>query len=279
MQSKLSISELLCYTTVRIECKLKNNRLSTGTGFFFKFKEQTSGAFCPVIITNKHVIKDAVEGKFYLTPADKGGNPIDNNPKSITFKDEFDSFENRWHHHPDPNVDLCVMGITDVSYLFRQKFNSDFFAVYLNKSLLPNISDIENISAIEDIHMIGYPNGIWDHINNKPIIRKGITATNIKFDYQGKKEFLIDIACFPGSSGSPIVLVNVGMTTDKLGSVSFGKNKILLLGILYAGPLHPIEGFLEVSQTQKLRTISHIPNNLGYVIKSDRIIELEKIYP
>jgi hypothetical protein len=251
---------------------------STGTGFFFKFREQTNGAFVPAIITNKHVVKDAVEGIFYLTPMDEDGNPIDNNPKSITFIDQFDSFENRWHLHPDPNVDLCAMGITDVSYLFRQKFHSDFFAAYLDKSHLPQISDIENMSAIEDVYMIGYPNGIWDHINNKPIIRKGITATNIKFDYQGDKEFLIDMACFPGSSGSPIVLVNVGMATSKLGAVSFGENRLLLLGILYAGPQHQIEGALEISQTQKLKTTSHIPNNLGYVIKSERIIELEQLF-
>lgn len=278
MKSALSISELLSYITVRIECKRKDKSISTGTGFFFKLKEQINGAFIPGIITNKHVIKDAIEGKLYLTPLDKDGRPIDNDPKSITFMDPFDSFENRWHLHPDPNVDLCAMGISDVSYLFRQKFDSDFFAFYLDKSFLPKIFDIDNISAIEDVYMIGYPNGIWDYLNNKPIIRKGITATNIKFDYQGKKEFLIDMACFPGSSGSPIILVNVGMTTNKLGTVSFGKNRVLLLGILYAGPQYQIEGTLDISQTQKLRTTSKIPNNLGYVIKSERIIELDQLF-
>ena len=81
-----------------------------------------------------------------------------------------------------------------------------------------------------------------------------------------------------GSSGSPIILINVGMTTNKLGSVSFGKNRVLLLGILYAGPQHHVEGVLEITQTQKLRTTSMIPNNLGFVIKSERIIELEQLF-
>jgi len=54
------------------------------------------------------------------------------------------------------------------------------------------------LSAIEDIIMIGYPDGIWDSINNQPIIRRGITATQPKNNFNGKQEFLIDAACFPG---------------------------------------------------------------------------------
>lgn len=39
--------------------------------------------------------------------------------------------------------------------------------------------------------------------------RRGITATNINFDYNGKKEFVIDAACFPGSSGFPVFIWKV----------------------------------------------------------------------
>lgn len=53
------------------------------------------------------------------------------------------------------------------------------------------------LSAIEDIIMIGYPDGIWDSINNQPIIRRGITATQPKNNFNGKQEFLIDAACSP----------------------------------------------------------------------------------
>lgn len=39
--------------------------------------------------------------------------------------------------------------------------------------------------------MVGYPNGIWDEKNNKPIFRKGITATDIRFDTMVKKNLLL----------------------------------------------------------------------------------------
>jgi hypothetical protein len=63
--------------------------------------------------------------------------------------------------------------------------------------------------------MIGYPKGFWDRVNNLPVVRKGITATPIYIDYNGKKEFLLDIPIFSGSSGSPIVLFNEGSYSTK----------------------------------------------------------------
>jgi len=57
--------------------------------------------------------------------------------------------------------------------------------------------------------MIGYPNGLWDHVNNLPLIRRGITASHPGVDYQiegqnGPGVTVIDMACFPDSSGSPV---------------------------------------------------------------------------
>ena len=53
---------------------------------------------------------------------------------------------------------------------------------------------MSELSAIEEIIMIGYPVGIWDSANNMPIVRKGITATRPDIDYEGRKEFMIDAA-------------------------------------------------------------------------------------
>jgi hypothetical protein len=68
---------------------------------------------------------------------------------------------------------------------------------------IPTPEDLENISAIEDIYMVGYPIALWDPYNVLPLARKGVTATPYKYDFNGKKEFLVDISVFEGSSGSP----------------------------------------------------------------------------
>jgi len=129
--------------------------------------------------------------------------------------------------------------------------------------------------------MIGYPNGIWDSVNNQPIFRKGITATHPNLDYNGNAEFMIDIACFPGSSGSPVMIYNPSEYTDRQGNTFMGTTRLILMGILYAGPQHTITGDIEIvniPQLQQPTAISQIPNNLGIVIKSEKILELEDLF-
>ena len=121
--------------------------------------------------------------------------------------------------------------------------------------------------------MVGYPDGIWDEFNNQPIIRRGITATHPKNDFNGKNEFLIDAACFPGSSGSPVLILYQGGYVDKKGNLNWGGSRVMLLGIMYAGPQHTAEGNISFAAIPKAYT--SIPNNLGLVIKSSRLMEFK----
>jgi hypothetical protein len=112
-----------------------------------------------------------------------------------------------------------------------------------------------------------------------PIFRKGITATHPNLNYEGRDEFLIDAACFPGSSGSPVFLYNMGSYADRQGGTVIG-TRIALLGILYAGPQFTVKGEIVVSPipTQmKPVPISRIPTNLGIVIKAKQILEFKPI--
>lgn len=134
--------------------------------------------------------------------------------------------------------------------------------------------------GMDDITMIGYPKGIWDEANNFPVFRKGITATNPKYNWNNKKEFLIDCACFPGSSGSPVLLINMGGYFTRSG-LTLGSTRVKLLGILYAGPQHTATGEIEIVDvpiTQRLVLISRIPNNLGIVIKSELLKDFDSVF-
>lgn len=267
-----SITEQLQYSTVRIECEHIDGSKGTGTGYFFKFKESTEdSSYVPVVITNKHVIEGAKRGIFILTKMDQQGNPLD----TEHFKLEIENFESYWRKHPDSEVDLCAMPLAPILNMTEFKGES-FFIIYLDKSLIPSNAQLEELSALEEIVMVGYPNGIWDSTNNKPIFRKGVTATHPFFDYNGEKEFMIDAACFPGSSGSPVFLLNEGGYRDKKGNMYIGATRLYLLGTLYAGPQHTATGEIEIINipiSQKPIAISRIPNNLGLVIKSSRILK------
>lgn len=153
-----------------------------------------------MIITNKHVVKGFEMGNIFVTVKDDNGNSIDSKHHKINIST---GFEESWFFHPDPNVDLCAMPLAEILYTLKAKGIFPFFAPF-DDSLIPSEEDLESLTALEDIVMIGYPNGVWDDVNNQPILRKGITATHPNKDYKGRKEFMGDIASFPGSSGSPI---------------------------------------------------------------------------
>jgi hypothetical protein len=83
------------------------------------------------------------------------------------------------------------------------------------------------------------------------------------------------------SSGSPVFIFNEGGYRDKKGNMYMGSNRVILLGILYAGPQHTAQGdiqIIDVPTGERPVAISRIPNNLGLIIKSERILELEELF-
>ena len=60
--------------------------------------------------------------------------------------------------------------------------------------------------------------------------------------------------------------------------MQLGTSRVYLLGVLYGGPQLMVEGDIRVKTIpdaqQKPYSVSAIPNNLGYILKSERIIEL-----
>lgn len=272
MASPLSPSEELAYTTVRIECETPSG-ISTGSGFYFSFCKD--GDQCiPAIVTNKHVIKGSTLGRIHIHLS-QGGNGA---PTTHT-KFEIPDFEKCWIQHPDADVDLCIMPIAPLLKLSSEQGKALFF-IPISKELLPTNVELSDLMAIEEIVMIGYPNGIWDYVNNMPVFRRGSTATHPNLDYCGRKEFMIDAACFPGSSGSPVLLYNFGNYVDRRGNTRIGTVRIKLLGVLYAGPQHTATGDIviqNVPTAQKPVSISRIPNNLGIIIKAERLLDFEPL--
>jgi hypothetical protein len=270
---RMTAAERLIHSTIRLEVQRADGVLATGSGFFFQFSIDEN-THLPVIFTNKHVVRGAAKGRFSLNVLGPDGLPA----RGSHVKIEMDQFESRWVPHPSPDVDLCCMPIAPLIRGAETRGKKPFF-ISLDPSIIAENATLGELDALEDIIMIGYPNGIWDSTNNRPIVRKGITATPVVDDYEGRSEFVIDAACFPGSSGSPVFLYNHGMFTGRDRTVRAG-TRVYLLGVLYAGPQYTAQGTVRVvpvPTTNQLVSLSAIPNNLGYVIKANRVLDFESI--
>jgi len=116
-------------------------RLELASFSFFPLNDNTN---IPVIITNRHVIKNATEGTFQLTEANNNGTP---NIGTFTTV-QLDKFEGRWISHPNQDVDLCAMPIAPLLHEAKNKgkiFFSNLFQSYsphFPLSLIAYLTDI-----------------------------------------------------------------------------------------------------------------------------------------
>lgn len=271
--------EKLTYSTVMFQSKHSDGNTSTGTGFFiYMCHNKTLGEARVILVTNKHVVKNAVETKITFCIQDENGNPND----QIKFSEVMHNV--KWIMHPNHSVDLCchdmtsfLQGIQFISHVSQtsgsiKKTPMVYFNA-LSMDTIPSEEELKTWDAMEELIMIGYPNGIYDEYNNKPVIRKGISATHIKNDYNGQSEFLIDMACFQGSSGSPVFAMIEKMDVEN-NVIKWGK-QVFFVGVLHAGPQHFVIG--EIYQNGNIKTISRIPNNLGCVVKARELKVLENM--
>lgn len=257
-----TISEQLMFNTVR----LTTNSGSSGTGFFYDFI--INDQVYPTIITNKHVINNnpTETMTFYLHL--KTGEKSSNESIKVTYKAN-------WIFHS--THDLCFCFVNPLFEHVKCRTGKDVFYVANDASVVATTEKLEKLSAIEELMMVGYPIGLWDEKNNFPIFRKGFTASHPAFDFNEKGIGLADMACFPGSSGSPIYILNEGAYTNKDGGMVIG-HRVILIGILYAGPHYNAHGDI-VAQTiptqQNIQTSTPIMINLGYYIKATELKEFE----
>jgi hypothetical protein len=265
----MSTSEAITYSTVLIKSQLSNRAVGTGTGFIMNLCCDEGTEQCiPVIITNKHVAQNSVITVFEFVKQDANGMPLDKESFCVTYNAP------TWIMHPDTDIDLCCLPIAPI--LHQLPAGVKVFYIPLETNLIPTETQLQDLTALEEVLMIGYPIGLSDNYNHKPILRRGTTATHVKNDYQGKKDFLIDIACFPGSSGSPILILNEGAFTTPHG-ITVG-SRIMLLGILHSGPQFTAKGTITFASLPNTPTPSiNVPMNLGVAVKATQILKFEPV--
>lgn len=264
----MTLAENLLYTTIKLIAFKGGVPTSTGTGFMFAFA-QSGDQIVPCIVTNKHVVNGAsmIRARLHFGKDDK--------PTGEYVDCDFDISGGVPFWHPDPAIDLCAIPYADIIRQAESQGKTIFFR-HIDMNLVPENGDWEYFDALEEVTMIGCPNGLADEVNNLPISRRGITATSLGIDYNGKPEFMVDMACFPGSSGSPIFLYDRnGYLDRKSNSYNIGAQRIKLVGILYSGPLISNDGRIVLAHTPRVEVASMM--HLGNAIRSSELRVLDQM--
>ena len=257
-----TVCEQLLFSTLRLQTSS-----GVGTGFYFVFDLEDNKKV-PVIITNRHVLNDnpneEVRFSLHYIQNDRPSEEIININYSAT-----------WFFHE--RYDLAF---TFINPLFEQiaHQNKKVFLIPITEELIWNDDKLQHLTSVENVLMFGYPIGLYDEKNVLPLIRNGITSSHPAIDFNGEKIGVVDMACFPGSSGSPIFIINEGSFTDKKNHALVMGNRIIFLGILYSGPVYNSKGEVIVENIptqQKLKSVTPQMINLGYYIKSQVILDFK----
>jgi S1-C subfamily serine protease len=247
-----NISTQLLYTTTPIIVENKDNTRTSGTGFIFNYSPpDQENSYIPLIVTNRHVIANAKRGIIQLVTR-QGDLPSKDNRVRVEFDADF------FNAHVESNTDIAAAPIAPLFHQLEQKGVSLFYRA-IDKTIIPTREQVEGLAAIEDITFVGYPSGIFDTYNANPIVRRGITATPVWNNFNNQKSFLIDAGVYPGSSGSPVFILNQGSYT--MGSDLAIGTRLMFLGVL----------------TESYTSTSSINNSyyigLGVVINAEKVQE------
>jgi hypothetical protein len=264
--------ESLLYSTVRLELPLRGSGPDPAVGTAFCFDHfPAGGQKITLLVTNRHVVEDSKSVSVRFHRRDAADTLSVNGYVDLSLS----VTEHDWTGHPDPGIDLCAIRLDIFQQEARRRTHE--LAVFALSSLaVPD--DLTAFDAVEEIVMIGYPSGLWDSANNYPLFRRGITASHPGVDYEGKPRFVVDTACFAGSSGSPVLLPrdSGGVRVKRVPFFDEGGRTFAFLGVLADGPYHDIEGEIEGadSTSTPVRMRGKIPMHLGYVIKSREVAVL-----
>lgn len=191
----MAFEHQIAYITAKIDVELPGGAKSIGTGFFYRapLNDGTRREII-LLISNKHVFNDP-KGRLIVS---LNRSKEDNTPdfgNTITFNQV--GFEDIYFAHPEPDVDLGCVVVTNITYL------AAFYLAVDDDGLIKPI-DYNKVALGSDVIFVGYPENRYDVVNNLPLIRRGSIASMPNVDFNGKGQIVIDAQIFPGSSGSPV---------------------------------------------------------------------------
>ncbi|KKW38621.1 MAG: hypothetical protein UY85_C0012G0004 [Candidatus Peribacteria bacterium GW2011_GWB1_54_5] len=221
------------------------NWVANGTGFFIGVKNENDPKISNVyLVTAKHVIHS---GGSLILPLAIRLNKFEGNAQ-VT---EISLKEGDVIMHPDPDVDLAVIGCLPDQKIF------DFLMLPQELICEKKVIENEKICEGDEVFFAGLFTSHVGQKQNQPIIRFGKIAlmSDEKIEWRDTKDkpaklldlYLLECQSFGGNSGSPVFFHLVPLRTGNL--VLGGGPKIFLGGVMRGSFLNLNE--IQVVKTQK----------------------------
>lgn len=216
-----SVNEMVFFVSVRVATRLRG---ASGTGTAFLVSRKIEEAWSTYLVTARHVVEDAVDGDLFLFPSDANGMTL-GTPLPYRWQRGF------WSFHPDPEVDIAVASTAPIEELYHGSVPDVALISVPETDFVPKwertdhamLEAIRRPQPISEVVIIGFPSTYFDHVTGLPIARRGLTASPLSIDFEGRPVFLVDAEIVPGSSGSPVYYVKQGTNPHEyklLGVVS-----------------------------------------------------------
>ena len=270
MINPVSASEQLMYSTLRIQTSKE-----IGSGFYTDTPNGTK-----IAISNRHLVEGTDKLDFTKTIL------VDKVTTTVHLDDGSNveiSGDVHWFLHPSEDLAFFI-----IDELLNQNLGKisphQVYLISIPLTYVPTTATLSALNAVEDITMIGYPNGFYDEKNNYPLFRFGKTASHPAVDFNGEHRGMIDVPCIPGSSGSPVFILNESMYYDKKGTTNIG-SRVILLGVEVAMPRRINADIHKVSKDASGNTILSPTDyvlledfSMGFYIKSSELNAFNPVF-
>ena len=162
------------------------------TAFILEYQAEDNSY--PFLVTARHVVRDAPEGRITFVPERRARPDL---TKGYTL--DIENFAKLWFVHPDPGLDVAVTPFVP----FVKHIEDSGIPLYFRP--LRRLADDAPGRLLAPLVLAAYPQGLAGNDELLPFLVEARVASPRLGDYSGRDRFVVTAPLFPGCAGAPLL--------------------------------------------------------------------------